>query len=70
MARQKVESAEILLRQPLPPLAFGGRPKIASQAAAETFAAVVDLDERLLAVIAKRALVIIRHFAARWTEAH
>ena len=54
---QMVECPEGFDGQPRPSLDVGGRPKIASQAAAETFAAVVDLDQSLLAVIATRGLL-------------
>jgi hypothetical protein len=50
-----MERAEILLGQPLPALSSFGRPKVAGHAAGQAFAAIVDLGQRLLALIAARA---------------
>lgn len=47
--------------QSLPLFAPSGRPKVARQASGETFAAVVDLDQCLLAVMAKPELLIVLH---------
>jgi hypothetical protein len=49
---QMVKCAEVFLGKPRPPLTVNGRPKVAGQAPRQTLAAIVDLDERLLAVIA------------------
>jgi hypothetical protein len=57
---QQMERAEVLFGKSLPPITLSGRPKVARQAARQTLAAVVDLDQRLLAMVATRRLVIIR----------
>jgi hypothetical protein len=59
---QLMECAEVFFGQSLPPFAIGGCPKVACEATGYTFAAVVDLDQSLLALVAARDLVIVRHF--------
>ena len=52
-----MERAEVLFGQPLPALSSGGRPKVARHTAGQTFAVIVDLGQRLLALIAACDLV-------------
>jgi hypothetical protein len=47
-----VKGAEVFFREPHPLLAVNGCPKVAGQASRQPLAAIVDLDEFLLAVIA------------------
>jgi hypothetical protein len=49
---QFVKRAEVFLREPRPPLTVGWCPQVAGQASDEALAAIVDLDEGLLAMIA------------------
>jgi len=61
---QDMERAEIFFGQSLPSFTASGRPKVARQAASETFTAIVDLNLSLLAMVAVGDLVIFRHFDA------
>jgi hypothetical protein len=59
-----MERAEVLFGQPLPALSSGGRPKVARHAAGQTFAVIVDLGQRLLTLVAARAVVVLDHFSS------
>jgi len=57
-----VKGAKVRFGQSLPPFAASGCPKVARQAAGETFAAVIDLDQHLLAVVATGD--VVRHVSS------
>jgi hypothetical protein len=57
-----MERAEVFFGQPFPALSSGGRPKVAGQAAGQTFAVIVDLDQRLLTLVAASAVIVLGHF--------
>jgi hypothetical protein len=59
-----MERAEVLFGQPLPALSSGARPKVARHAAGQTFTVIVDLGQRLLALVAASALVVLGHFSS------
>jgi hypothetical protein len=63
MSGQEMERAEVFFAQPLPALSSLGRPQVACQASGQPLAAVFDLGQRLLALVATADLVIDRHFA-------
>jgi hypothetical protein len=56
-----MKRAEVLFGQSLPSLAVSGRPEIARQAAGQAFAAVINLYQSLLALIAASGAVMVRH---------
>ena len=57
MPLQEMKRAKVLFGQPLPTRPLRPCPEVARQAAGEMFAAIVDLGQRLLALIANRDLV-------------
>jgi len=52
MTRQIMKRPQVFLVEPLPFLAVNGRPKVARQAANEVLTAIINFDERLLAMVA------------------